>query len=532
MSIFNEFPYTNFHELNLDWLIKQVKETDEKVDNFILDTDEKIIAEVNTWLEEHPEATTTVLDNSLTTAKYKDGSVTVPKLETNLQINAEMFIHNRDELESAINDPRYSTYYLANFHVAQPINIEDSRTATNITFIGGEITLDSVLFTNPSLANSTSWAIPNFVGTSFVAGDYNVIFDAGFYVLWGSFVGCRFDNVSFVNGSKCVQSTRFTNCYMIAEAGTPNFMNTNAAYDIKFTGCDWEQTYNAILLNVVKDQTWGNNVASNTSQIVFVNCTSEGRTKPLVRQGWGDVCFIGCYFEDNTAPVVVIYEETATHRHYTAFYNCLLHAATPSTLIVAMVTNAANANIMSGTSFVAIGCQIANCTLCNTNTFYKYIVEGCKILTNATVYPANTLSRVDYQDGSNGWSNGLVHFKNGTNQIITDANRLTLVTFQCSEPGTHIVLIGKASGAYSNTPFAKCLDNPDLTFTATYNSSDETITTTLPSGLGTLQTRYNLSAIDLQGLQINNTKGDYYAGAALSGFTPAQFKAINVAYSE
>lgn len=26
MSIFSEFPYTNFHELNLDWLIKAVKE--------------------------------------------------------------------------------------------------------------------------------------------------------------------------------------------------------------------------------------------------------------------------------------------------------------------------------------------------------------------------------------------------------------------------------------------------------------------------------------------------------------------------
>ena len=26
MSIFNEFPYTNFHEMNLDWIIARVKE--------------------------------------------------------------------------------------------------------------------------------------------------------------------------------------------------------------------------------------------------------------------------------------------------------------------------------------------------------------------------------------------------------------------------------------------------------------------------------------------------------------------------
>ena len=34
---------------------------------------------VNAWLEDHPEATTTVQDNSLTTDKYQDGSITAVK---------------------------------------------------------------------------------------------------------------------------------------------------------------------------------------------------------------------------------------------------------------------------------------------------------------------------------------------------------------------------------------------------------------------------------------------------------------------
>ena len=72
MSIFNEYPYTNFHELNLDWITKQIKETDKKVDDFILETDDKIIAEVDQWLEDHPEATTTVQDNSLTASKFTE----------------------------------------------------------------------------------------------------------------------------------------------------------------------------------------------------------------------------------------------------------------------------------------------------------------------------------------------------------------------------------------------------------------------------------------------------------------------------
>lgn len=31
MPVFENFPYTNFHDLNLDWILNKVKELDEKV---------------------------------------------------------------------------------------------------------------------------------------------------------------------------------------------------------------------------------------------------------------------------------------------------------------------------------------------------------------------------------------------------------------------------------------------------------------------------------------------------------------------
>lgn len=37
MGIFNNFPYTNFHEINLDWLIKQVSDLIEKYPGMISD---------------------------------------------------------------------------------------------------------------------------------------------------------------------------------------------------------------------------------------------------------------------------------------------------------------------------------------------------------------------------------------------------------------------------------------------------------------------------------------------------------------
>lgn len=79
MGIFRQFPYTNFHDLNLDWILGRVKELwkgvgdiEEKVDNFIADTEPTIRDEVDKWLDEHPEATTTVQDHSLTEIKFTD----------------------------------------------------------------------------------------------------------------------------------------------------------------------------------------------------------------------------------------------------------------------------------------------------------------------------------------------------------------------------------------------------------------------------------------------------------------------------
>lgn len=62
MGFFNEYPYTDMHELNADWILKEVGELHKRVDDFSPEMQEY----VNKWLEEHPEATTTVLDNSIT----------------------------------------------------------------------------------------------------------------------------------------------------------------------------------------------------------------------------------------------------------------------------------------------------------------------------------------------------------------------------------------------------------------------------------------------------------------------------------
>lgn len=51
-----------------------------------LPTDEQTEEAVTNWLNDHPEATTTVQDNSLTTAKYRDDSVTEGKLSASVRV--------------------------------------------------------------------------------------------------------------------------------------------------------------------------------------------------------------------------------------------------------------------------------------------------------------------------------------------------------------------------------------------------------------------------------------------------------------
>ena len=34
MSFTNDFPYTDFHEINLDWILNKIKEFQERIDSF------------------------------------------------------------------------------------------------------------------------------------------------------------------------------------------------------------------------------------------------------------------------------------------------------------------------------------------------------------------------------------------------------------------------------------------------------------------------------------------------------------------
>ena len=47
MGLFEQFPYSNFHELNLDWILAKIKELDKKVDSI----EDRILNEANAYTD-------------------------------------------------------------------------------------------------------------------------------------------------------------------------------------------------------------------------------------------------------------------------------------------------------------------------------------------------------------------------------------------------------------------------------------------------------------------------------------------------
>jgi len=52
MGFFDKYPYTDFHELNLDWLLNEMKELETKVDNAIADITAQVIREVKQYVDD------------------------------------------------------------------------------------------------------------------------------------------------------------------------------------------------------------------------------------------------------------------------------------------------------------------------------------------------------------------------------------------------------------------------------------------------------------------------------------------------
>lgn len=116
MGIFRQFPYSNFHEMNLDMLLNKMKELSldfinlgKKFDDFVVETTSIIRDEVDKWLDEHPEATTTVMDGSITESKLSDDLKTDINKLLNNPIELSYNQHQYHDMKTIQGDDYVST---------------------------------------------------------------------------------------------------------------------------------------------------------------------------------------------------------------------------------------------------------------------------------------------------------------------------------------------------------------------------------------------------------------------------------------
>lgn len=323
------FPYTNTHELNLDWIIQIMKEAKEKypamydelmriklnapaddvngtVGDFLVSNGDgstswkpfddtigaEIVQAVNAWLVAHPEATTTVQDHSLTYEKLVIGTLGF--------VTPEMFgaagdgvTNDREAIQAALDAGPVVVF-------SNPYLISSTSTAESFVYL----TVPSdrkLIFTNQSIIkiagtnHFTSYAILLLDDVQNVTIDGAIIIgDKAEYgyddstewchgiamqecnyirILNSTIVNCRGDGIALQNTLS--DNVWIDRCF-ISDNGRNNISVTSGDH-VKITNCRLDNTDSfAPMYGIDIEPNIG--VGQNVKNCVIDNCTFSGNT--------------------------------------------------------------------------------------------------------------------------------------------------------------------------------------------------------------------------------------------------------------
>lgn len=204
MGIFDVFPWTNFHEVNLDWIIKRVTELGAAWDDLSKTLDPKIIEAVNQWFVEHPEqadalkianealAEVNALANSKPTFPY----TVTGKVDTDAKIGWVMVKIDRALVQTGIcNNNGSLTTPDAVTSVYNYMQTADADFAVNCDYFPSKMMLDGVVYGDTDRENVLTYTAYNPVtgdfaifpkGTNFAAiksQGYTYIFGTSWQLL-------------------------------------------------------------------------------------------------------------------------------------------------------------------------------------------------------------------------------------------------------------------------------------------------------------------------------------------------------------
>ena len=223
MGLFENFPYSNFHELNFGWFLEKFRELINQWDNFQIDINNDIINAVNQWLIDHPEATTTVQDHSLSIDKMIIGTLgyVTPEMYGAVGDGAT---DDTAAFQAALANPNTILLCKNIYNVTGAVEVN-----SNTTIIGGNFKVDLDVFhadgkNNITIRNAVFQG--QYVGGNATTGDILLFENCDTVTV----ENCTFKNIGSMY---CVRFEKSINCITIG-----NYIDTYAFSGISHqNGC-------------------------------------------------------------------------------------------------------------------------------------------------------------------------------------------------------------------------------------------------------------------------------------------------------
>lgn len=178
------FPWSNFHELNLDWILSVVKEAKEVFDNGRSDIDYAVETADEAKEIATQAAEATIADNSISTQKLQNGAVTNAKLANNSVTTAN--IVDRTIIGDDIAENTIESYNIKNGTIIGADIASNTIQTTNLVngCVNNAQIADNAV-TNPKIANATitydKLAVRNTQNAN-----YFKFADGGLKIIWGA----------------------------------------------------------------------------------------------------------------------------------------------------------------------------------------------------------------------------------------------------------------------------------------------------------------------------------------------------------
>ena len=255
---------------------------------FLEDLKNGIEPAVDAWLDEHPEATTTVQDGSITPSKFAHNAISVDTWSGSSSINN----WSGDTLEEKLCD------FLENATNGAKLDLQGAKITITERFVKSQYT-----FLNNTVISNGIFEIPESIGgwlSIGSSGGYrvpifnNCVFTGGgaiFYDQSYNFkaIGCIFYDVQILNGDY-IQACELVGCNIMNR--NHYLIECNWAFGVTMTQC----TFEAGNVGVFKGN--GNARYASLTSGSFNACTFEGFTDAVFRtNGITAVNFNSCYIE-------------------------------------------------------------------------------------------------------------------------------------------------------------------------------------------------------------------------------------------